>query len=354
MVGSTRRRPRSSVSEFTRSKGKNAAERRRQELVKHLETALRVEHATIPPYFFALCSIKDGANPVAAGLLRAVVIEEMLHMVLVANVLNAITNGYRFELYRNDFMPDYPAPLPGSNECFKVYLRPFSEAAIENFIQIERPGDEEDPQHSEYATIGQFYAAIKDEIDRYCEDYDEDTLFIGHSSRQVDSQYYYNGGGEIVQVCDKATARFAIKVIVDEGEGFSESIFSGDHANFGERPDPAHYYKFREILHQRKYRPEDRPNEGPTGNRFPVDYSDQSVYPVIVRKLAELTEHRDTVETCNAAYWEIVRCCEDAFNGKQERLEAAIHAMYETKYLTQDLMRVGIGPAFEFPSESAT
>ena len=55
-----------------------------------LQHALMLEHATIPAYLCALYSIEDGTNVEAAEIIRSVVMEEMLHMVLVANVLNAV------------------------------------------------------------------------------------------------------------------------------------------------------------------------------------------------------------------------------------------------------------------------
>lgn len=60
------------------------------DLHRHLQWALQVEHTTIPPYLCALHSIPDGYNVEAATVIRSVVMEEMLHMTLVANVLNAV------------------------------------------------------------------------------------------------------------------------------------------------------------------------------------------------------------------------------------------------------------------------
>ena len=59
-------------------------------LRSHLQTALEVELSTVPPYLCALYSIKPGANPESSRLIRSVVMEEMLHMTLVANLLNAV------------------------------------------------------------------------------------------------------------------------------------------------------------------------------------------------------------------------------------------------------------------------
>ena len=61
-----------------------------KDLIDLLQTAIEVEHSTIPAYLCALYSIKDGTNQEAAQIIKSVVLEEMLHMILAANVLNAI------------------------------------------------------------------------------------------------------------------------------------------------------------------------------------------------------------------------------------------------------------------------
>src|SRR5580700_11430191 len=55
-----------------------------------LQNAIELEHSTIPPYLYALYSLKPGTNKEIAAIIRSVVLEEMLHMALVCNVLNAV------------------------------------------------------------------------------------------------------------------------------------------------------------------------------------------------------------------------------------------------------------------------
>ncbi|PIY72677.1 MAG: hypothetical protein COY86_10860, partial [Rhodobacterales bacterium CG_4_10_14_0_8_um_filter_70_9] len=60
-----------------------------------LRCAMTVELTTIPAYLTASFSLEDGApgvarNVVARELLRSVLVEEMLHLTLVANILNAV------------------------------------------------------------------------------------------------------------------------------------------------------------------------------------------------------------------------------------------------------------------------
>ena len=68
---------------------KETADQIRQKLEEQLETAIMLEHATIPPYLYAFWSIKDLESPLALSI-SEVIKEEMLHMSLACNILNAI------------------------------------------------------------------------------------------------------------------------------------------------------------------------------------------------------------------------------------------------------------------------
>ena len=57
------------------------------DLREHLQWALELEHATLPPYLCALYSIKPGTNTEASHAIASVCYEEMLHMTLAANLL---------------------------------------------------------------------------------------------------------------------------------------------------------------------------------------------------------------------------------------------------------------------------
>ena len=54
-----------------------------------LQSAIELEHATIPPYLYAIYSLGTD-NREIAGRIHTVVIEEMAHFTLAANILNAI------------------------------------------------------------------------------------------------------------------------------------------------------------------------------------------------------------------------------------------------------------------------
>src|SRR6476646_7817954 len=84
-----------------------------ESLRAHLQIAIQLEHATIPAYLCGLYTIRDGTNTEAARVIRSVVMEEMLHIALAANVLNAI--GGTPVLNRPEFVPRYPTRLPHSD-----------------------------------------------------------------------------------------------------------------------------------------------------------------------------------------------------------------------------------------------
>src|ERR1700748_2349954 len=79
------------------------------ELTDKLQLALMLEFCTIPVYLTAMYSIVDN-KPYAYQLIRSVVLEEMLHMNLVANLLLSI--GEKPEFVSNKYFPNYPCYLP--------------------------------------------------------------------------------------------------------------------------------------------------------------------------------------------------------------------------------------------------
>jgi hypothetical protein len=98
---------------------------------------MKIEHATLPPYLTALYSIRPESNSAAVEVLRVVAVEEMLHLALAANLLNAV--GGKPNLVDPCFVPPYPVYLPTGERDFEVHLRSFSRDTIKTFLKIERP-----------------------------------------------------------------------------------------------------------------------------------------------------------------------------------------------------------------------
>ena len=110
-----------------------------EKLRRNLQTALEVEHSTIPTYLTALATIKKNYNTEVQAIFRQVIIQEMLHLALVANLLNAV--GGKPVLFSENFIPLYPTRLPGGlMPTLQVPIQKCSIALIGDiFMAIEQP-----------------------------------------------------------------------------------------------------------------------------------------------------------------------------------------------------------------------
>ena len=318
-----------------------------------LQTAIELEHATIPPYLCALYSIQAGHNTDAAAVIESVVMEEMLHMVLAANVLNAIHGEP--DIDRPGFIPRYPAVLPHSDGRVIVSLRRFSPDAVKSFKRIERPEPPSArPRAEGYHTIGQLYAAIQDGLQLLA---GESNIFTGDSDLQVAGNgRVYGMAGEAIAVNDLDSALAALAVIVDQGEGIDHTIHDGD-APLGEGVMLAHYYRFDEIARRRRYRPSDTPRTGPTGPRLPVDFD--AVWPMRPDPRADDlppgSEVRAMTDEFNVVYSDLLRLLHRGLNGEPDQLGDAVGLMWAIRWKAEALMRVPLGatgetagPSFEW------
>ena len=110
-----------------------------EQLREDLQIALQLEHSTIPPYLTAWASIKKSYNQEVKNILRDILIQEMMHMALVANIINAV--GGKPSFHSEDFIPHYPSRLPGGVQPdLVVPVEKISLALIRNiFMTIEQP-----------------------------------------------------------------------------------------------------------------------------------------------------------------------------------------------------------------------
>lgn len=85
------------------------------ELQDALQTAMRLEFATLPPYLCAQWSIRDDDPDPGhvARTIRSITLQEMYHFALAGNILSAIGGG-EFAVTDPSFLPTYPTnELPG-------------------------------------------------------------------------------------------------------------------------------------------------------------------------------------------------------------------------------------------------
>jgi CDGSH-type Zn-finger protein len=334
-----------------------------EDLRQHLQWAVELEHATLPPYLCALYSIEETHNREAVEVIHSVFIEEMLHLTLAANILNAV--GGEPQIDTPDILPSYPTFLPHSDCAFKVPLLKFSPEAIEVFLKIERPAEHEGvPEDENYETIGQFYEALEEGLKRLAAELGQEALFCGDPARQVTDELYYGGSGRIITVTDLESALAALEEIVEQGEGLQhEEVWDGDRDMFHpEREEVAHYFRFNELYVGRRYEPGDTPQSGPTGAEFTVDWGAVHNMRPNPRSadFPEGSEIRAQIDEFNHLYSGVLHLLHECFNGSPRLLAVATGAMYGLKEQAIRLMKLPtgdgettVGPSFEYvpPSE---
>jgi CDGSH-type Zn-finger protein len=311
-------------------------------LRQHLQWAIELEHATLTPYMCALYSIKDGHNQEAVEILRSIFMEEMLHMTLAANVLNAV--GGNPVLDTPDFIPEYPSYLPHSNKKFKVPLGIFSPETIATLMKIERPeAADAPPEDEQYETIGQFYKAIIEGLKTLSEQLGEQVLFSGDPDRQIETDStVYGGSGQIIPVTDLDSALSALSEIMHQGEGMDfENIWDGDRNMFHhESEEVGHYFRLNEILEGRRYQTGDTPQSGPTGKTFEVDWNAVQQPSVARTDAGQEKVINEKTEIFCRRYREILQLLEKGFNGDKSAFARSVGSMYKLKQDVIELLEL--------------
>jgi hypothetical protein len=155
-------------------------------------------------------------------------------------------------------------------------------------------------------------------------------------------------------VDDLDTALTALEQIIDQGEGEVTTPPEGE--KFDSEGDLAHYYRFNELRHGRRYLADDAPAE-PTGPEIEVDL--EAVYPMQPNLRAEqlpTAALREAANELNTVYVRLLRQIQKAFDGQPEALMGAVGTMFELKSSAIDLLRIPLpggranaGPTFEYP-----
>jgi hypothetical protein len=316
-----------------------------------LQVAIELEHSTIPPYLYALYSIRDGCNLEIASLMLSVIKQEMLHMSLDCNILNAIGGAPKIDAPK--FIPHYPGHLPGAVEKgLIVPLAPLSKQVVHDvFMVIESPDTtvDGDPPSAEGVTIGQFYRHLQAEIVALGK---KKNIFTGKPELQLRTGFaeLQNAG-----VTDERSALAAIDMIVEQGEGTQVSPLDPEH-------ELAHYYKFAEIYHGRAL----VPNPDLAASKMtpwvfaghPIVFDPAGVHPVIVNpsvaSYADRPRLLDLNRSFNRAYSDLLRKLHQVFNGRPDWLGPALLEMQALKHQAQLLMTQDVvpgqtaGPTFDY------
>jgi rubrerythrin len=363
-----------------------------------LQTAILIEHSTIPPYLTALYSIKDGTNALASQIIRSVAVEEMLHLIMVCNVLNAI--DIQPSVNQQENYPTYPMKLP-MNVDFYVGLETFSSNSIATFIAIESPGNplvkapkydyetETSELYSQRAavqennfwtlenmkgfimenvhTIGEYYDALffyivifqimayykeHGSLPTNFEELNTGGIFTGNPAKQIRPEQYYGSGGKLHSVEALAGVIAVFQEIKGQGEGADDSIFDVDPSQFEEGVELAHYFRFKEVFHEHfylggNYEPFMDENgmmpvtTPPTGKDLPVDWN--QAYPMKPNpKLEDYKENKELYAQgveFNKTYKRLLDAIQSAVEGNQRELEKSIMYMYALKEQAVGLMK---------------
>jgi hypothetical protein len=155
---------------------KHPATWNKSDLNYHLQHALNLEFWTIPLYLTALYSIKGLKGlkhadfPDAAKLIFSVVIQEMLHMELVCNLINALGFSPKFELPNYDERKGIPYIHPPKEylpeELHDYHVRPLglNEESLRLFCVIELPHPQKEitwEKEKSYDSIAELYEALR-------------------------------------------------------------------------------------------------------------------------------------------------------------------------------------------------
>ncbi|WP_280419910.1 ferritin-like domain-containing protein [Nocardia carnea] len=325
------------------------------DLRRHLQWAIELEHATIPPYMCALYSLDPSRNAEAVQVIGSVLVEEMLHLALAANLLNAV--GGKPVLDAPELLPPYPHSLPHGDRSIQLDLLPFGPEAIELLLSIEEPASADAPaEYDGYHTIGQFYAAIEVGLRTLADTLGEEVVFCGDPARQLNEVHFSSGGGQMIPVHDLKSALAALAEIVTQGEGAAKTeVWDGDKDVFHpDRDQVAHYYRIVELKEGRRFRAGDTPQSGPTGDPIRVD--SDGILPMRPNQRTtdypEDSEIRRAQEEFNNSYCLLLYLLEDTFNGSPSEIKETFGVMYALKSQAQALMKMpsGVGPTTAGPT----
>ena len=320
-----------------------------------LQNAIRLEHATIPPYLTAYMTLK-GTTPGtkhARRIIQNIVVEEMLHMSLAANILNAIGGAPIINAIQK-----YPSPLPmgigdddgeAPGQALQVGLKRYSKDLVEKvFMQIEEPlaplpvaalAVAEGP----YTTIGEFYAGVRAEIRRQ-----GDKIFQGGGGNPQVLGWFASGE---VEVTDVASAERAIETIVQQGEGTTMSPVDLEG-------DIAHYYRFLELARgfeidraasvaQKKIvLDQTRPIVIDDANDVIQMVDNPQCVPIDRQtdwRAAQLSDE------CDLAYSRLLVALHKAFNGAPDKMGDALSLMFEFRTIAEELLQQRLSGSGQSP-----
>lgn len=289
-----------------------------------LQVAIQLELATLPPYLTAYWTIKNESHGMRESI-REVWLEEMLHFGLACNLLVAIEGS---PIVADAMVvPKFPGPLPGGirPKLKEVVLRKLSTDQAKVFMDIEYPqgGPVAFVGGESFPTIGEFYEAVLatfKELD---------------PSLKIDRQI--SGRLGLFKIDSLGLVEQAIHLINLQGEGSNMS----PEENPG---DLAHYYRFGEIHHQRRFVLDPATNRwGYTGDALPLpDIWNMADIPEGGYLQADVPDVAtwNLIQMFDQQYSKMLRSLESAWqNGDMPTLTQAVGQMFGMRETALEILK---------------
>ena len=215
-----------------------------------LQTAIALEHATMPLYSAAMYSLEVQNYP-SYNTIRSVLMEEMLHMAAACNILAALGGSPRI----GTLDPGFPATgLPGQiAPDLTAVLAPLSREQLKTFMRIEAPDNllEQAQLDATYPTIGRFYEALREAVVANAPAVRR-AVAEGGPANQVGGNLGYRTIVAAPGVDPVPAILAAIDMITEQGEGGPVSGLSTG-ADF--QNEESHYGRFAELHYGARYQP---------------------------------------------------------------------------------------------------
>ncbi|GAB1643429.1 ferritin-like domain-containing protein [Krasilnikovia sp. MM14-A1259] len=324
-----------------------------------MQTAIALEHSTMPLYSAAMYSLEVQNYP-SYNSIRSVLMEEMLHMAAACNILAAL--GGRPGIA--DLEPRFPrAGLPGQvAPDLRVVLAPLSVRQLKTFMRIEAPEFllAKRELATAYPTIGRFYQAIKDAVAKNATAV-RAAVRDGGPANQVGGNLGYrtivprDGVDPVDEILE------ALDMIMEQGEG-EPARGIGTSSTF--QNEESHYGRFAELRYGARYQQVSEPVAVTAETEEQFFRGEPIAWPVVINTLAVPSDHYGAVlsedpnapavekelDAFDAAYTAMMTALHQAWNGPVERswpsLGEAVVQMNEMRVLSCfNILRHQVPPA---------
>ena len=226
------------------------------------------------------------------------------------------------------------------------------------FMVIEEP---EKPIHIEalrgvpdFHTIGEFYAALDAKITEL----GPKAFKTGRVKEEmVDNTWF--PADQLFPIVDAATASAAIQVIVRQGEGTTQSPLDAQH-------EPAHYYRFQQIVKERRLITDHRTASGFIYGGAPIVLDTDNVWnmqrnPPAPGALPAGSPARRNAVAFAYGYTALLGALHATFNGAPETIGRSMGLMYQLRLAAHAVLQtplpgqpdVSTGLSFTYQTTSA-